>query len=74
MQKYKVLQSLVGDQFCWHPLEVIEWPDAEDAARLVAAGVLVPISGDGAIENQNATADLETPEGSLSKRKKKETR
>lgn len=62
---YQVMQSMVGDQFDYRAGDIVDWADAEDAARLVAAGVLAPLP-----EN----SDPENPESTRAKSRKKETR
>jgi hypothetical protein len=75
MPQYKVRQSLVGDLFAWHTGEIIEWPDAEDAARLVEAGVLELVGPGGIVaENPPTIDETETPEATRAKSRKKETR
>lgn len=37
---FRVLQSLVGNDFSHKPGDIVGWDDQEDAERMVAAGIL----------------------------------
>ncbi len=60
-KQLKILQSIQGPDYGYCPGEVVAWPDAKEAGRLIAAGCAEPAPANHGqpVRTHGATADSE---------------